>query len=242
MNATMSQAPRQGARTHDEWSARIGADNRGLVHNLLTGLWPNLPVLLVGGILICLGLVFTTIVSRGVNPVSVLLTAVIVAPVFAGLVACGHRIIGGDTVDVRELFQSVRKQWWIGLRVALVPAFALALALVALEVLNQTRLALVPLAVSGAVTVVTTLGSTVALPLALDQPQCTGFTLWLTSLHAVARSPVPAIAVLAFGCTAAWATASSTVSFVLLVPGPLALVTVAAAWAALARLGILPST
>jgi len=242
MNATLSHAPRQGARTDDGWPARIGADNRGLVHYLLTGLWPNLPVLLVGGFLVCLGLVFTTVVSRGVNPVSVLLTAVIVAPVFAGLVACGNRIVAGDTVGVGELFCSVSRFWWVGLRVALVPAFALALALVALEVLNQTRLALVPLAISGAVTVVTTLGATVALPLRVDQPRRTGFALWLTSLYAVARCPVPAVAVVAFGCTAVWATASSAVSFVLLVPGPLALVTVAAAWASLARIGTLPST
>jgi hypothetical protein len=213
-----------------------------VVHYLLTGLWPNLPVLLVGGFLVCLGLVLTAVMSRGVNPVSVLLTAVIVAPVFAGLVACGNRIVAGDTVDIGELFRSVAGSWWIGLRVAIVPAFALALTLVAFEVLNQTRLAIVPLAVSGAVTVVTTLGFTVALPLRVDQPRRNGFALWLTSLHAVARCPVPAVAVVAFAITAVWATASSTVSLVLLVPGPLALVTAAAAWASLASIGTLPST
>jgi len=244
MNATLGHAPRQGARADDERLAQIDADTRGPVHYLLTGLWPNLPVLLVGGILVCVGLVLTTAVSRGVNPVSALLIAGMVAPVFAGLVACGNRIVAGDTVGIGELFHSVAKLWWVGLRVALVPASALAFSLVALEVLNQTRngLALVPLAVSGAVAVVATLGATVALPLRVDQPHRTGLTLWLTSLHAVARYPLPAVAVVSFGCTAAWAAASSTVSFVLLVPGPLALVTVAAAWASLARIGMFPST
>ncbi|WP_020574561.1 hypothetical protein [Actinopolymorpha alba] len=192
--------------------------------------WGGLPALLAGSVLSCVATALVMVLSPGINPVSVLLAAVLVGPTFAALADIANQLWDGADVGIHDAVVALRGQWRRGVAAGLVLAVPLALFLVALEMFRQTGSpwALVPMSLSGAVTVVAALTAVVALPRSLGT-SASGWPLWIASAHVVARNPAPALAVHVLAGLGVWACVMLTASIYLVVPGAVALAMVAAA-------------
>lgn len=200
---------------------------------MFRAVWPNLPVLLLSSVAVCLGAACVAVISPGITPLSSLAAAVLVGTPMGGLVwSCSNLWFHTD-VTVGQLVRAA--PFWSGraLAVTSVPGVLVALTLVSLEVWSQSRQiwVLAPLALGGALSVVLILAAGVALPLSVRDPRLRGLPLWICALRVVARGPVRALGVPAVVVLGMSACTNLSASLFLLLPAPLALVMVAAAFA-----------
>ncbi|WP_179426500.1 hypothetical protein [Spelaeicoccus albus] len=204
------------------------------------GVWPHLPVLLIGSIAVCAGAAIATLIAPGLTPVSVLVIALLVIPPFAALIAVANGIVVRGDATVRQWGGSLIRSGWRAVTVAVPPVVALALLLTAVEVwrISGQSWVLVPLGVAATVSAIGVLGLTAALPLALERPGLRGTALWLSALFLVAKRPLSFIAVACLAGMGIWAATAWTASLLLLLPAPVALVASAAVWTSAARLGL----
>jgi hypothetical protein len=187
-------------------------------------MWPNLPGLAMAGVLVCAALVPAVIVSAGLTPLAVLLTALVAGPVWAAAVDFGDRTARGDQVGVGYLVTAVRHRAGLGVRVALPPAVCAACTMVTLALWQQTRAPwlLAPLGVGGAATLLTVVATVAAFPVAI-RTALRGRDLWLTSLAVVVAAPLRVLAVLCALVVSVYVLGFSvSASLLLLLPGPLA--------------------
>ncbi|TCC53246.1 hypothetical protein E0H75_05905 [Kribbella capetownensis] len=191
-------------------------------------LWHELPLLAAAGVMVCTTSGVVVLLSPGLSPVSVLLGALLIGPVWAAVVATADSVVRDDRGGVLLLLRNLRRHWLAGLEVALVPGVIAALA-----VLNQAiytgPIFAIPLAVSGCATVLALLASCYAFSLRVTAG-LRGKTLWLTALHLVARAPLVPLGVLALAFVALLLGTSVTASLLLLAPGPVALFASAGTW------------
>jgi hypothetical protein len=187
----------------------------------LRALWYQLPLVAVAGALVCGASMVVVVLSPGLSPVSVLLGAFLVAPVWAALIATTDAVVRHDRGGVRELLPNLRKHGLAGIRVGLPPAAVIACALVNHQLYGGPVFA-ISLALSGCASVLLTLASCYAFSLRVTDG-LRGKTLWLTALHLVARSPAVPLGVLALVFVALLLGTSVTASLLLLAPGPVAL-------------------
>ena len=96
----------------------------------LRSLWHELPLLAVIGVLTCTAYAAVVVLMPGVTPGSVLLSALLVAPVWAGVTATTDSVVLGGRGGVLLLLQNLKRHWRAGLEVGLVPGVVAALALV----------------------------------------------------------------------------------------------------------------
>ena len=191
-------------------------------------LWHELPLLAAAGVLVCTASGLVVLLSPGLSPVSVLLGALLIGPVWAAVIATADSVVRHDRGGVLLLLRNLRRHRLAGLEVALVPGVIAALA-----VLNQAiytgPVFAIPLAVSGCATVLALLASCYAFSLRVTAG-LRGRTLWLTALHLVARAPLVPLGVLALAFVALLLGTSVTASLLLLAPGPVALFASAGTW------------
>ncbi|TDD28721.1 hypothetical protein E1218_06290 [Kribbella turkmenica] len=194
----------------------------------LRALWHELPLLAAAGVLVCTASGVVVLLMPGLSPGSVLLSALLVGPVWAGLVATTDSVVRDGPGGVLLMLRSVRRCGPAGLEVAAVPAIIGALAL-----LNWTLysgpLFLLPMAVSGCATVLAVLAACYAFSLRVTTGM-RGRSLWFTSLALVARAPVVPLGIVALGVVALMLGTSVTASLLLLAPGPVALFASAGTW------------
>ncbi|MEU8222194.1 hypothetical protein [Kribbella sp. NPDC048915] len=184
-------------------------------------LWHQLPLVATAGALVCSASIVVVALSPGLSPISVLLGAFLVAPVWAALIATTDAVVRDDRGGVRELMTNLRKHGPAGIGVGLLPAAVVACALVNRQLYDGPAFA-VPLAVSGCASVLVVLASCYAFSLRVTDG-LRGRTLWLTALHLVARAPAVPLGVLALAFVALLLSTSVTASLLLLAPGPVAL-------------------
>lgn len=191
-------------------------------------LWHELPLLAAAGVLICTASGLVVLLSPGLSPVSVLLGALLIGPVWAAVIATADSVVREDRGGVLLLLRNLRRHWLAGLEVALVPGVIAALAALNQAVYTGPLFA-IPLAVSGCATVLALLASCYAFSLRVTAG-LRGKTLWLTALHLVARAPLVPLGVLALAFVALLLGTSVTASLLLLSPGPVALFASAGTW------------
>lgn len=211
-----------------------------VMRRAMRGVWPHLPVLLIGSIAVCAGAAVSALVAPGVTPVSVLAIALLVMPQYTALVAVAGGIILRRDGTFREWGGSFIRSWRTTATVTLPTAAAMALLLVAVHVwqLSGQPWVLVPLGTAATVSAIGILGLTAALPLAAERPGLRGTALWIAALFLVAKRPLPFIAVACLAGLGIWAATVWTASLLLLLPAPVALVASAAVWTSAARLGL----
>jgi hypothetical protein len=202
----------------------------------LRSLWHELPLLAVVGVLTCTATSAVVLVIPGINPGSVLLAAVLVAPLWGGVMATADSVVRGGAGGVVVLMRNLKRCWIAGFGVGLVPAGVAAVALANWEVYVSTHSALVllPLAVSGCVTVLVLLAAVSAFSLRVTAG-LRGKSLWFTSLTLVARAPAVPLGILALAGIAVALGTSVTASLLLLAPGPVALFAAAGTWTTYTR-------
>lgn len=191
-------------------------------------MWHELPLVAAAGVLVCTASGLVVLLMPGVSPVSVLLGALVVGPVWAAVMATADSVVRDGRGGVWLLLRNLRRCGLAGLEVAAVPAVVAALTL-----LNQAAYSgpvfAIPLAVSGCATMLALLASCYAFSLRVTA-SLRGKTLWLTALHLVARAPLVPLGVLALAFVALLLGTSVTASLLLLAPGPVALFASAGTW------------
>jgi hypothetical protein len=202
--------------------------NSGYLPAAFRALWHDLPLVATAGVLICTASALVVLLSPGVSPVSVLLTAFLVAPVWAAVVATTDAVVLDDRGGVPALLKNLRKHALAGLEVGVVPAVVVGLALLNWQLYSGPLFA-VPLVVSGCASVLLLLASCYAFSLRVTAG-LRGKTLWLAALQLVARAPLVPLGVLALVFVALLLGTSVTASLLLLAPGPVALFASAGTW------------
>lgn len=207
---------------------------------ILRGVWPSLPALLCASATLCAAGAVAVFAAPGITPVSLLLLAVLVGPFAAALAGTVNEIAFDGETTIRAWWSGLRGLWLFGLRQALLPAVPWAVFLVALSAWTQTEnpFVLPSLAVSGACGVCALLGLLATLPLGAARPGLRGRVLWLSGLHLVARLPLRFLAAPCLAALGVWSATSWSASMLLLVPAPVAVVTVAATWTSIAHVGV----
>lgn len=196
-------------------------------------LWSHLPVLLLGSVLVTLAALAPALISPGLTPVGLLVAAVTVGPVWAGLTATTNRLVGTGDATAIGLLRDVRRHAAAGIRTAAVPGVVLALGVLSLTLWQGTHQLwlLGPLAVTAVVAVLSALAAVVAVPLRV-RTGAHGRELWERAVELTAARPSVPLGVLAAAVLGVLAGTSVTASLLILVPGPLALLTSAALWTA----------
>ncbi|WP_344194211.1 hypothetical protein [Kribbella karoonensis] len=162
------------------------------------------------------------------SPVTALLGAIVVAPVWAAVVATTDAVVRDDRGGVPELVRNLRKHALAGLAVGLVPGVVVAVGLFNWQLYSGPVYA-VPLALSGCASVLLVLASCYAFSLRVTAG-LRGKQLWFTALYLVARAPLVPLGVLALALVALLLGTSVTASLLLLAPGPVALFASAGTW------------
>lgn len=198
----------------------------------LRGAWPCLPALLVASTALCAAATVPVFVAPGINPVAVLLYAVLAGPFLAALTAVANSAAFDDVATIRSWARALREHALFGVRQSLVAAAAGELFLAALQVWSRGHPVwmLPSLALTGAATVLTLSGLLAVMPLGVARPGLRGVRLWITALHLVARRPVRFVAVFSLVGLGLWAATTWSASALLLLPAPVALLMAAAVW------------
>ncbi|TSD95672.1 hypothetical protein FOS14_17905 [Skermania sp. ID1734] len=209
-----------------------------ILRRVSRGAWSGLPILLFASVAVCLAAALVVVLTPGVTPVSVLVFAALETPWAVALLATVDDLIRMEDTSLADWCRGLCCFTGFGYAVMAVPAVAVSLFLVALEVWHQTHsvIALGPVIVSAIVATILGTASTAALPLGIAHPQLRGQRLWITGMHLVARWPVrflAAPALLGFGV---WVATQVSASVLLLVPAPVALVLGAGFWTSAAEL------
>lgn len=196
----------------------------------LRAMWPNLPAVAACGVLVCAGFLPAILLGSGLTPVGVVLAALGAGPAWAAVVCVADRVAGGQEAEVRHLLRALRRHGPLGLRVAAPAAGCAACTLVTLEAWQQThaRWLLGPLATGTAGVVLALLATVPAYPLAI-RIGLRGRVLWGAAVEQVVAAPLVPLGVVAAAGLGLWLLGLAvSASFLLLVPGPLAVVLCAA--------------
>jgi len=204
---------------------------------------PALPTVLVSSSAVCLAGVIVVSVAPWVGPLTVVLSALVVSPVFAALVAQAQDIVGGRDPSAFSLPGYIRRYGRLGIGCWLPPALTATCGVAAVTVGARTgsSLFLVPAGLAAAATTLLMTGALVGLPLAVEFGGLRGPRLLVSALHVAASRPTPVLGVLALVVCAGWGAVHISASIALLLPGPLALVVVVAVWTSAEACGIRPA-
>ncbi|MFF0265738.1 hypothetical protein [Kribbella sp. NPDC004536] len=184
-------------------------------------LWYELPLLATAGLLICTSAALVVYLSPGLSPLSVLLGAFVVCPVWAAVVATTDAVVQEERGGVLVLIRNLRRHALQGVGVGVVPGVVVAVGLLNWQLYSGPVFAL-PLAVSGCASVLLLLASCYAFSLRVTG-ELRGKQLWFTALQLVARAPWVPLGVLALAFVGLLLGTSVTASLLLLAPGPVAL-------------------
>jgi hypothetical protein len=206
-------------------------------------LWTRLPVILAINVAVCASALPGVLVSPQLGPVRLLVSALTVGPVWAAALATSNALVLQRSARAYDPLRGVLRHGRTGAAVALLPAVTASLALVTHLLWQRTGASwlLVPLGLDLTAFVLAGLGAVVAVPLAVEFPVLRGRRLWAVALTLVAARPWIPLGVVALAGLGLLAGLSLSASLLLLVPGPVALLTSAGVWSAVGALrGALP--
>ncbi|GAB3614655.1 hypothetical protein [Humibacter ginsengisoli] len=193
-------------------------------------LWDALPAFLVTGTSACISTGFVLWIAPGITPVSSLLYAALLGPVYGALVSQAHDALDGETPGAFSIGRYLARSWRLSLGLFGVTAIAVALTLVSVLVWLRTAslLVMAPAAVGSSISMLLVLAIAIGLPLGASESHIRGLRLVLAALVLTARRPVPAIGIAAIAVLGVWAAAQFSGTLLFLLPAPLAIVSVLA--------------
>lgn len=196
-------------------------------------LWPNLPMLLLGSVLVALGWSVVRVMGRQLGWVSVPGTGLVVVPTFAALLRGWDVLLHDEHFGPRRLFGDFGRCWMRAVKITIVPTVGLLLTVAALgawRVSGQPWM-VASVAVCAAASLLATYVGVVALPYSVSTGE-PARNVWLVSCYIAVRNPVPVVAVLSAAALTVWAAAYLSFALILLLPATLALIWSAAVIAA----------
>ncbi len=165
-------------------SLALAGAERDIVARTWRAAWRALPALAVASAAMCSAATVPVLVSPGLNPVALLLGAVCIGPFAAALVVLANELVGDGDPSVARWWRGLRAYARFGIATALVPAAAATTFLAAAHVIVATHSPLVwpSFAVTGAATVIATLGAVAVLPLGTATEARPAGALWLAGI------------------------------------------------------------
>lgn len=206
------------------------SDAAAEARELARRMWDALPAFLVSGIAVCVVAGIVAWFAPGPSPVTLVVAALTVGPLYAALVTQAAAALADDTPRAFSLSAAIRSSIRRALTLLLPPSIVGALALVALLVADRTGswLPLVPAGAGVSATVLLIVAALVGLPLGAAQPELRGPMLVLAALRTASVRPVPVLGTIAIVVIAGWAATQISGTLLFLLPAPLAVVSVPA--------------
>lgn len=204
-----------------------------------SGVWFGLPTLLVAGVAITAAVGAPLAVGGGLTPWTLLVIAVLAGPLVLATAATANQLVVSTETGVSAWFIDVRTLAGRGVRVWLTPAIPGCLLLFAWFVLGRTgsATAVISAAVCAVVTAITITGALAASVVWPARPELSWAQVWLTAGHLAARWPVRFLAPMCLLGLGLWAGLSVTGTLLVLVPGPVLMLTAAAFWSSAVECG-----
>lgn len=198
--------------------------------------WPNLPVLLIGSLLVAAGWSVIRVLSPQLGWATVVGIVLLVVPPFAALLRGCEVLLTDEHFGGLSLLQVLRRVALPAARATLPPLVAVLITVAALELWRwSAQTWMLASAAFGAAVSALILGTTV---IALPYLVRTGTGLregWLVAAYIATRNPVPVLGVMSAVGLGVWGAAHLSFALVVLLPAPLALVWAAAAGTATDR-------
>lgn len=191
----------------------------------LKEVWPNLPVLLTGSVLVALAWTLARVIGVSSAWAYLLFVGLVVLPVFAALLRGCEVLLVGDHFGIGSLLRSLPRSFARSLRIT-VPVLVVVLLGDAGTYAWRTSGNgwLLPSAVlCGVVGLAAIYVGLVALPY-YTAGRASWAQSWLVSLYIATRNPVPVLATLSAVVLGVLAAAHLSFALVLLLPAPIALV------------------
>jgi MFS family permease len=206
-------------------------------------LWPNLPLLLTGSLLVSLSWLLVRVVAPGLSLVAVILHLLLVVPTFAALLVTCQVLLTGQHVRVTDLFRTWGRRYRRSVTASLPVAGTVLLTFGAFDVWHLSGQAwmLVSVGLGLTVSVLALFSWVLTLPYALRSDSRSVKRWWLVGFFGASRNALPVLGVLSLLGLAVWVVQSYSLAFTFLVPGVLALVWTAAFAAAADRTPLLES-
>lgn len=188
-------------------------------------LWPNLPMLLLGSVLVALGWSVVRALGRQLGWVSVAGTGLLVMPTFAALLHGWDVLLHHEHFGPRRLVGDFGRCWLRAIKITLVPTVGLLLTVAALSAwrLSNQPWMVASVAVSAAASLLAICVGVVALPYAVNTAEPSS-SVWMVSSYIAVRNPVVVAAVLSAGALTVWAAAYLSFALIVLLPAPLAMI------------------
>lgn len=186
--------------------------------------WPNLPVLLAGSVVVVLACAVVRVLAPLSGVLAVLVAGLLVLPALAALVRAAQVLLTDDAFGLADLGHALVRCHRPTVAVATVPMITLGLADVAASqwVGHQQRWMMVSLGLCLAVSVITIALAVVAVPYRL-RTTSTLVESWLVAAYVITRRPVPVLAVVSAFVLLGWTVSHLSLALMIIFPGPLAL-------------------
>jgi hypothetical protein len=204
-------------------------------------LWPNLPLLLTGSLLVSLTWLLVRMVAPGLSLVAVILHSLLVVPTFVALLVTCQVLLIGEHVRVSDLFRTWGRRYLRSVMATLPVTVAVLLTFAALDVwhLSGQVWMLVSVGLGLTVSVLALFSWVLALPYALGSASGSVKRWWLVGFFAASHNALPVLGVLSLAGLCVWVVQTYSIAFTFLVPALLALVWAAAFAAAADRTPVL---
>jgi hypothetical protein len=188
-------------------------------------IWPNLPVLAVGSVLVTIAWAFAWLIPRDARWAALVVVGLLVLPLFAALLRGCEVLLVGDHFGVWTLLHGLPGNLIRAVRIT-APVLAVVLlsnaGIYAWQVSGSAWL--LPSAVLGGVlALASAYVGVVALPYYVAE-RGSWTQAWLVAVYIATRNPVPVLAALAGVVLGVLATAHLSLALILLLPAPVALV------------------
>lgn len=217
----MRSGPSARARSERDETLFTGAGRR---------LWDALPAFLVTGTAACVAVGLVLWLAPGITPISALLYAALLGPVYGALVAQARDALDGEVPGAFSIGRHLVRNSHLSVGLFAAAAVAVALTLVSVLVWSRTGSVLLaaPTAVGATVSALLLVAVAVGLPLGMSTPRLRGVPLVVTALVLTARRPVPVIGIVAIAVLGIWAATQFSGTLLFLLPAPIAIVSVLA--------------
>ncbi|SDT05824.1 hypothetical protein [Microlunatus soli] len=195
----------------------------------LRAIWPNLPVLLAGSVLVGLGWSATRVVaglSGWLIPIAVWLF--VLPPLITLVVGC-RQLLRDEHFGIGTLFRALPSNAGRTIMISAGPMLMVVLTLIGWHAWRLSGSALLlPSFVAGCLlSAAALLAGVVAVPYGV-LTRVPGKETWLVAAFVLSRQPIPVLAVVAATALGVWAAAYLSFALIILLPGPLAMIWAAA--------------
>ena len=196
-------------------------------------LWPNLPVLLAGSVVVVVAVAVVKVVAPLSGILAITGSGLLVLPALAASVRGAQVMLADEVFGLADLFRTLARGYrpTAGLAAPAVVALCLADVAAGQWIAHRQSWMMVSLGLCLAVSGIALVLAVIAVPYRL-RTRTRSVDCWRVAAYVTSRHPVPVVAVLSVFLLLGWAVDHVSLALMIIVPGPLALLWAVAAGSA----------